>query len=350
MKAGPRQLVCHRFDCDHLRRLGALLLKPAPDRVVVAHREVRGFDEGPGQVLVAALGVAAALVLAVGFVPAVHGAGVGGKVAGAGKAAHVAGLQSDGQRQGLADARDGVEGLEDLAVSRLLEDDALKLANLFVQAVHHGKVGLEGQGLLGQQRHGIDVGGLPALDLVALGMRAQVAGDEVLHAQDLTGALAHELAALPEQVTQGAFVARVDMPGGQDAQAQQVGQVAGVVEVPGVLEAVLLLDGAGVDQVNGKAGVLQAIDQPVPVVGGLDGNALNLAGVAAQGLLNLGVVVGKSLAEHDAIRFIQHAQHAVVAVQVNGCVQCFVGLLRGLARLIWKPNGRPVSGDRLPLG
>ena len=108
-----------------------------------------------------------------------------------------------------------------------------------------------------------------------------------------------------------------------------MGQVAGVVEVPSVLEAVVLLDGAGVDQVNGKADVLQAIDQPVPVVGGLDGDALNLAGVAAQGLLNLGVVVGKSLAEHDAIRFIQHAQHAVVAVQVNGCVQCFVGLLRG---------------------
>ena len=67
MKAGPRQLVCHRFDGHHLRRLGALLLKPAPDRVVVAHREVRGFDEGPGQVLVAALGVTVALVLAVGL-------------------------------------------------------------------------------------------------------------------------------------------------------------------------------------------------------------------------------------------------------------------------------------------
>lgn len=252
MKAGPRQLVCHRFDCDHLRRLGALLLKPAPDRVVVAHREVRGFDEGPGQVLVAALGVTVALVLAVGLAPTVHGAGVGGKVAGAGKAAHVAGLQRDGQRQGLAYAGDGVEGLEDFTRPGLLEDDALQLANLLVQTVHHGEVGLEGQGLLGQQRHGIDVGGLPALDLVALGMRAQVAGDEVLHAQDLAGALAHELAALPEQVTQGAFVARVDMPGGQDAQAQQVGQVAGVVEVPGVLEAVLLLDGAGVDQVSGK--------------------------------------------------------------------------------------------------
>ena len=192
------------------------------------------------------------LVLAVGSAPAVHGAGVGGKVAGAGKAAHVAGLQRDGQRQGLAYAWDGVEGLEDFTRPGLLEDDALQLANLLVQTVHHGEVGLEGQGLLGQQRHGIDVGGLPALDLVALGMRAQVAGDEVLHAQDLTGALAHELAALPEQVTQGAFVARVDMPGGQDAQAQQVGQVAGVVEVPSVLEAVVLLDGAGVDQVSGK--------------------------------------------------------------------------------------------------
>ena len=63
MKAGSRQLVRHRFDGHHLQRLGALLLEPAPDRLVVAHRKVCRLEEGPGQVLVAALGVAAALFL-----------------------------------------------------------------------------------------------------------------------------------------------------------------------------------------------------------------------------------------------------------------------------------------------
>ena len=85
--ARARQLVRHRLDGHHRQAAGALLLVPALDRRVVAHREVRRLDEGPGQVLVAALGVALALLLAVGFAPAVHRARVGGEVARAGEAA-----------------------------------------------------------------------------------------------------------------------------------------------------------------------------------------------------------------------------------------------------------------------
>lgn len=56
--ARPRQLVGHRLDGYHRQRAGALLLVEALDAFVVAHRKVRRFDEGPGQVPVAALGVA----------------------------------------------------------------------------------------------------------------------------------------------------------------------------------------------------------------------------------------------------------------------------------------------------
>jgi len=106
MKASPGQLGRHGFDGHHLQALGALLLERAPYRFVVAHGKVRRLDEGPGQMLVAALGVAAALLLAIGLAPAVHRAGIGRKVARVGETGHVAALQRDSQGQRPPDARD----------------------------------------------------------------------------------------------------------------------------------------------------------------------------------------------------------------------------------------------------
>jgi hypothetical protein len=63
--------VRHRLDGDHRQAAGAFLLIPALDRRVVAHREVRRLDEGPRQILVAALGVALTLFLAVRLARAV---------------------------------------------------------------------------------------------------------------------------------------------------------------------------------------------------------------------------------------------------------------------------------------
>ena len=54
------------------------------------------------------------------------------------------------------------------------QNAALQLLDLLVQAEHHGKVDLDGQPLLGQQRHRLDVVVASALDLVAAGMGAQV--------------------------------------------------------------------------------------------------------------------------------------------------------------------------------
>ena len=185
---------------------------------------------------------------------------------GASEAADVAGLQRDGQRQDLPDAADGLERLEVLAQLGLGQDAALQLDDLAVDAVHHRQVRLHGLLLLVEQFHGIDALGIPAFDLVAAGARAEVARNQVFNAQDLRAALAHELAALAQQVAHGAFLPGVDIPHGQDAQPQQVGQVARVAEIASMLEPVVLLDRGGVDQMHGEARVLQAVDQPVPVV------------------------------------------------------------------------------------
>ena len=62
--AGARELVRDRLGRKHAIGLGALALIVALDLRVVAHGEVRRLDIGPGQILVAVLGVAFALALA----------------------------------------------------------------------------------------------------------------------------------------------------------------------------------------------------------------------------------------------------------------------------------------------
>ena len=68
----------------------------------------------------------------------------------------------------------------------------------------------------------------------------------------------------------GALFRRQDGAGGENAQAQKMCQLPGVGFVPGMLEAVVFLDGARVGKLDGMPGLLQAVDQPVPVVGRLD--------------------------------------------------------------------------------
>ena len=180
------------------------------------------------------------------------------------------------------DAADGLEPLEVLAQLDLGQDAALKLDDLAVDAVHHRQVRLHGLLVLVEQFHGVDALGIPALDLVAAGARAEVARNQVFNAQDLRAALTHELAALAQQVAHGAFLPGVDIPHGQDAQPQQVGQVARVAEIASMLEPVVLLDRGGVDQMHGEASGLKAVNQPVPVERGLHRHAAHLAGAGAQ--------------------------------------------------------------------
>jgi hypothetical protein len=69
---------------------------------------------------------------------------------------------------------------------------------------------------------------------------------------------------------------RQDGAGRKDAQAQQVGQIARVGLVAGVLEPVVFFDRRDVGQMYHEAGRLQAVDKPVPVVRGFDYDACQL--------------------------------------------------------------------------
>ena len=82
VEARPRQLVPQRLDRDHVVRLRLLaLVEPFRFRAV-AQREIGRLDEGPGEVLVAVLGVPFRLLLAVTGAHAIYAARVGGEVAG----------------------------------------------------------------------------------------------------------------------------------------------------------------------------------------------------------------------------------------------------------------------------
>lgn len=95
--AGSGQFVRHRLESNHRHRSGGFLLIPAFDLRVVADREVGGLDKGPGQILVATLGIAFAFLLTIGITARLHGAGIRGKLSGTLETGDVAGLQRNGQ-------------------------------------------------------------------------------------------------------------------------------------------------------------------------------------------------------------------------------------------------------------
>ena len=105
VEARPCQLVRQRLDRHHVVCLGFLAFVEPFGLGAEAQREVGRFDEGPGQVLVAVLGVAFAFLLAVADALAIDAARVGGEVADVGEAVDRPRLQQDRGRQHAADAR-----------------------------------------------------------------------------------------------------------------------------------------------------------------------------------------------------------------------------------------------------
>jgi len=113
---------------------------------------------------------------------------------------------------------------------------------------------------------------------------------------------------------------RQDGAGRKDAQAQQVGQVARVGLVTAVLEPIIFFYCGGVGQMDHEAGSLQAVDKPVPVVRGFDHDACQLGSPRGKERQNLCQVVRQSLFSDHAVRFVDHAHHAVVRMQVAAAI------------------------------
>jgi hypothetical protein len=79
-----------------------------------------------------------------------------------------------------------------------------------------------------------------------------------------------------KQIPDGTLLFRIDLSFRQDPQTQKVGKVTGIGQVIGVLNTIVLTHGDGVRQVHRKSRRHQSINQPIPIVGWLNDNPLNL--------------------------------------------------------------------------
>jgi len=70
---------------------------------------------------------------------------------------------------------------------------------------------------------------------------------------------------LSEQVPDGTLFFWIDIPFGKDLEPEKVGKPEGTLFVVLVLEALILLHGSGIGKMYGITGLLQSVDQPVPV-------------------------------------------------------------------------------------
>ena len=84
-----------------------------------------------------------------------------------------------------------------------------------------------------------------------------------------------------------------------------------------MLQALVLLDRRRVHQVHPIARFHQAVDQPIPVVGGLDGNPLYRLAMRAKRLADLLQIIRKTSLQHGSIHLIQDHQHTIVGMKVT---------------------------------
>lgn len=132
----------------------------------------------------------------------------------------------------------------------------------------------------------------------------------------MLGAAAHELDAVPAEAAQGALGGRMNIPSGQDAEPQHVRQVGGVGFVVAAFQAVVLFHGDGVGEFDRVARSHQAIDQPVPVIGGLDDHGREFALARRKQREYLREIVGTAAADQYLVSFVRRHHNAIVGMQV----------------------------------
>ena len=78
------------------------------------------------------------------------------------------------------------------------------------------------------------------------------------------------MAPFPQEVSHGTLLLRIDVTFFEDPKREELGQPEGVMFVIDVLEALVLLHGAGVREMDRIAVLHEGIDKPVPIERGLD--------------------------------------------------------------------------------
>jgi hypothetical protein len=102
--------------------------------------------------------------------------------------------------------------------------------------------------------------------------------------------------------------------------------MGGVGLVVAVLESVVAFHGDGVGEPDGVAFGHQAIDQPVPVVGGFDDHACQFVAVRRKQREYRRKVVGTAAADEHLVRLVRHHDNAIVRMQVYTAIS-HLGLL-----------------------
>ena len=120
-----------------------------------------------------------------------------------------------------------------------------------------------------------------------------------------------------QQIAHGPGLAVVEMAGGQEVQAQELGEKVGVGDIVGVLLAVVGLHAGGIGEHDVIAVILKTVHQPIPVVGGLDGDGGDALLVRLEQLQDGSQVAGELLVNQTTTAFVHEAAEGVVAVQVN---------------------------------
>ena len=269
-----------------------------------------GFAEGPAEIGIAEFGAAEALDFAGAGDGAFDEAAITEKVLHGGEALDVADFMEDGQAEELANAGDGLQegeiaavGLFGQAQELFFEDGQLRIV-----MVNEGQVVLEGEladgmGFAGEEAF---LPGFPVVKGLAEGgtVVSQLMG---LDAGEELGAFRNVEDTLAEQSAQGPLGGGINVTGGNEVGAQEVGDFFGVNAIVLVFAAVngLEIKGMGQDEVD--VGGLAGIREPIPAEHalGADGQIVAVRGdefkkVGEVVVANVGVEEFFAGAVHDA--------------------------------------------------
>jgi hypothetical protein len=193
---GPGQRVGDRFERHH--PVGPLLLVLiAPLHLgVVANGEVRRLSKGPGQLLGAVLGIAAALALSVAHLVTLHTPAIGGNLTHPLKATDIPGPQPDAQPQGRPNALHGQQVLKPWSPLHPLLHHLLQPLNVLNQTPVSRKITLHRPRPTRLGKELLDLGFSSLPDLIRAQPHPRVAAHQVLKAEDVPHLLPHQLTAL----------------------------------------------------------------------------------------------------------------------------------------------------------